>query len=60
MRHPVEIQLELDERRVGALHDDVVPHLPVLRKEIEIVIVIGGLEPRPHHLFADPVQPLRQ
>src|SRR6266576_6141191 len=44
LRDPVQIDLELDELRIGALEQQVVGGLPVDLRELEIVIVVGELD----------------
>ena len=58
MRDPVQIHLQLDQRRIGFLEDDVIADLPVLLDELEVVVVVGELQPGFLDLRADDVQPL--
>ena len=58
MRDPVQVDLQLDQRRIGLLEDDVVSDLPVLLDELEVVIVIRELEPGLLDCVAGNVQPL--
>ena len=58
VRDPVEIHLQLDQRGVRFLEDDVVAHLPVLVHELEVVIVIRQLQAGLLDLRSGDVQPL--
>ena len=43
---PVQVNLQLDERRISFLEDDVVSDLPILFDELEVVVVVSELELR--------------
>ena len=58
MRDPVQIHLQLDQRWIRVLEDDVVSDLPVLLDELEVVIVVGQLEPGLPDLRPNDVQTL--
>ena len=57
-RDPVQIHLQLDQRRIRFLEDDVVSDLPVLLDELEVVVVVGQLQPGLLDLSSSDVQPL--
>ena len=59
MRDPVQIHLQLDERRIRLLEDDVVAHLPVLLDELEVVVMVGELQAGFLDRVASDVEPLR-
>src|SRR5688572_11021744 len=59
LRRPVQIQLESDERGIGALEHYVERDGPVDSDKLEIVVVVAELHPGGAHLFADAIQLLR-